>query len=236
MLNTLKHYILLSICGVDEKQQSIARKAGRVGIEPERFSEPASPETLERVATRLRERNIGVTIVSEESEARAAVLQRIPAGAEVHAGKSKSLADIGVTPILAEEGKFAYLRNVFLKMDRRTQMREIRKLIAAPDYMLGSVNAVTEGGILVTASATASQLGPYASGGEHVILVVGSQKIVPDLDAALRRIREYVLPWEDAQVRGMVPTGSFVGKILLIEREWVAGRIEVILVQQPIGM
>jgi hypothetical protein len=102
--------------------------------------------------------------------------------------------------------------------------------------MLGSVNAVTEAGVLVAASATASQLGPYAGTAGKVMLVVGSQKIVPDLEAALRRIREYVLPWEDAQVRKVVPTGSFVGKILIIEREWVAGRMSVILVRQPIGI
>jgi hypothetical protein len=65
---------------------------------------------------------------------------------------------------------------------------------------------------------------------------VSSQKIVPDLEAALRRIREYVLPWEDAQVRKTVPTGSFVGKILIVEREWVNGRMTVILVRQPIGI
>jgi hypothetical protein len=123
-----------------------------------------------------------------------------------------------------------------MKMDRQTQGREIRKLIAAPDFMLGSANAVTEDGILVTASATAVQLGPYASSAGKVILVVGSQKIVPNLDTALQRIREYVLPWEDEQVRKMVPTGSFVGKILIVEREWMAGRTAVILVRKPIGV
>jgi hypothetical protein len=200
------------------------------------FSTPAPQEVLERVAVKLRERNVEAVVVSDESQARDAVLRRLPAGAEVHSGKSKTLQDIGVTPELAEEGKYNYLRNVYLKMDRQTQMREIRKLISAPDFILGSVNAVTQDGILVAASATASQLGPYASGGGKLILVVGSQKIVPNLDAALQRIREYVLPWEDAQVRLTVPTGSFVGKILIIEREWIAGRIEVILVRKPIGI
>jgi hypothetical protein len=69
-----------------------------------------------------------------------------------------------------------------------------------------------------------------------VILVVGSQKIVPDLDTALRRIREHVLPWEDAQVRKVMHSGSFVGKILIVEREWVSGRMTVILVRQQIGI
>jgi hypothetical protein len=207
-----------------------------VSSEAGHFGEPASPEALERVAARLRERTIEVSVVSDAAQARDLVLQRLPAGAEVHAGKSKTLQDIGLTPVLADGGTYNYLRNAYLKMDRSTQMREIRKLISAPDFMLGSVNAVTEDGILVVASATASQLGPYASGGGKVILVVGSQKIVPNLDAALARIREYVLPWEDAQVRPVVPTGSFVGKILMIEREWIAGRIEVVLVRQPVGM
>ncbi|MGA2974309.1 MAG: LUD domain-containing protein [Spirochaetia bacterium] len=207
-----------------------------MSIERGQFSEPASPEVLQRVAVKLRERNVEAIVVSDELQARDAVLQRLPAGAEVHAGKSKTLQDIGITPELAQEGRYTYLRNLYLKMDRKTQMREIRKLIAAPDFMLGSVSAVTQEGILVAASATASQLGPYAAGGGKVILVVGSQKIVPNLDAALRRIREYVLPWEDAQVRPTVPTGSFVGKILIIEQEWIAGRIEVIFVQKPIGI
>jgi hypothetical protein len=200
------------------------------------FDEPTSAEVLERVAAELRARNIGAIVVSDASQARDAVLQRIPAGAEVHAGKSKTLMDIGVTPELSIESKYNYLRNTYLKMDRKTQMREIRKLIAAPDFMLGSVSAVTQDGILVAASATASNLGPYAYGGGKLILVVGSQKIVPNLDAALRRIREYILPWEDAQVRPTVPTGSFVGKILIIEQEWTAGRIDVILVRRAVGI
>jgi hypothetical protein len=215
----------------------VRRAAGEMAMSGEKdFSEPASPEVLERVAVKLKERNVEATIVSDASQARDEVLRRLPAGAEVHAGKSKTLQDIGVTPVLAEGGAYTYLRNVYVKMDRATQMREIRKLISAPDIMLGSVGAVTQDGILVAASATASQLGPYASGGGKVILVVGSQKIVPDLEGALRRIREYILPWEDAQVRPVVPTGSFIGKILIIEREWVSGRMEVIFVRQPIGI
>jgi hypothetical protein len=201
-----------------------------------RFTRAASRETLEKVAARLGERNIGAIIVADEPQARQAVLQRLPAGAEVHAGKSKTLQDIGVTPVLAEGSTYNYLRTVYLKMDRATQMREIRKLIAAPDFMLGSVSAVTVDGLLVAASATANQLGPYASGGGKLILVVGSQKVVADLDAALARIRDFILPWEDAQVRPLVPTGSFVGKILIIEREWIAGRIEVIIVEKPVGI
>lgn len=200
------------------------------------FTTPASEQTLQRVVTGLKGRNVEAVIVDTADEARRLVSERLPRGAEVYSGKSKTLQDAGITDVVQDPSAYDALRPRLLKMDRQTQAREIRKLIAAPDFMLGSVNAVTEDGILVAASATASQLGPYAYTAGKVILVIGSQKIVPDLETALRRIREYVLPWEDQQVRALVPTGSFVGKILIIEREWITGRVEVILVRNPIGM
>ena len=200
------------------------------------FSSPATEAMLQQVVSRLRERNIEAVVVDTGDDARKLVLERLPQGAEVHSGKSKTLQEAGILDLIQEPNRYDALRPRYLKMDRQTQGREIRKLIAAPDYMLGSVNAVTEDGILVAASATASQLGPYAATAGKVIFVVGSQKIVPYLEAALRRIRDYVLPWEDAQVRQMIPTGSFVGKTLIVEREWIAGRMAVILVRKPIGI
>jgi len=202
----------------------------------EDFDAPASEETIQRVAEKLRERNIEVVVVDNGDQAREVVLERLPKGAEVHSGKSKTLQDVGLFEAVNDSGEYDALRPRYLKMDRQTQAREIRKLISAPDFMLGSVQAITEDGVLVAASATSSQLGPYAMGAGKLILVVGSQKIVPDLDTALRRIREHVLPWEDAQVRKVLSTGSFVVKILIIEREWADGRTTVVLVREPVGI
>jgi L-lactate utilization protein LutC len=200
------------------------------------YMEQASDTKIEQVAEKIRERNIEVVIVKNGEEARQIVLERIPAGAEVHTGKSKTLKDAGIFDALQEPEKYDWLRTKFMKMDRKTQRREIRKLIAAPDFMLGSVQALTEDGILVISSATASQIGPYANTAGKVILVVGSQKIVPDLETAFQRMREHVQPWEEAQTRAAANMGTFVGKILLIEREWIKERTTLILVREPIGI
>ena len=200
------------------------------------FADPASEETIQRVAQRIRNRNIEVVVVDDGDLARKEVLERLPEGAEVHSAKSQTLKDAGIFDTIHDESRYDALRPRYLKMDRKTQAREIRKLIAAPDFMLGSVNAVTEEGILVVASASAGQIGPYASSAGKVILVVGSQKIVPDLETAVRRIHDYVMPWEDTQVRQVLNMGSFIGKTLLIEKEWVDGRMTVILVRQPLGI
>ena len=102
--------------------------------------------------------------------------------------------------------------------------------------MVGSVAAITDDGTLVAASATGSQLGSYAAGAGRVILVVGSQKIVPDLEAALRRIREVVFPWENAQVRARMGVDTVLEKILVIYGEWQTGRTTVVLVREPVGV
>jgi hypothetical protein len=199
------------------------------------FTAPATEDTLQQVVKKLGERNIEGILVDDGDDARRLVLEMLPKGAEVHSAKSKTLQDAGISEAIQDSNEYDALRPRYLKMDRQTQAREIRKMISAPDYMLGSVNALTTDGLLVVTSATGSQLGPYVAAGK-VILVVGSQKIVPDLETGLRRMREYVFPWEDEQVRQRVPGGTFVGKTLIIEQEWVAGRMEVILVRQPIGI
>lgn len=158
------------------------------------FTTPAPVAVIEKVAAAIRANNIDVRVVGTAEEARRAVLELIPKGAEVHSGKSKTLADVGLVEELFESDRYDSVRARYMKMDRQTQGREIRRLIAAPDYILGSVHAITESGDLVVASASASQLGPYASGAGRLILVAGSQKTVRDLDQALRRIDEHVFP------------------------------------------
>jgi hypothetical protein len=175
-------------------------------------------------------------VVDTGEATRRLVLAMVPEGAEVHSGKSKTLQDLGLFDELFESGRYDSVRGRYINMDRQTQAREIRKLISAPDYMLGSVQAVTESGDLVVVSASSSQLGAYASGAGRLILVVGSQKIVRDLDQALERIDEEVFPYEDALVRERLNVGTFIGKVLIIRREWVDGRVTVILVREPVGV
>jgi L-lactate utilization protein LutC len=200
------------------------------------FAAPASQAELESLAANLRSRNFEVVIVDTAADARAAVMERIPEGAQVHSGKSKTLEDAGVFKALMESEKYDFVRKRTLKMDRRTQAHEIRKLSAAPDVMLGSVQAVTEVGQLVVTSASGSQIGPYASGAGHLILVIGSQKIVPDLQSAFRRMEEYVFPWEDARLRETMGLGTMITRTLIIERDYNPGRTTIVLVREPIGV
>jgi len=192
-------------------------------------------DPLERLGAVLRSHHIEAVVVDTAADARTAVLAMVPDGAEVHSGKSKTLEDVGLYREIVESGRYDAIRPRLFAMDRQTQAREMRKLVAAPDVMLGSVAAVTEDGTLVAASATGSQLGPYAAGAGRLILIVGSQKVVPDLDAALRRIRDVAFPYENAQVRERLGVDTVLEKVLLIHGEWQPGRTTVVLVREPVG-
>jgi hypothetical protein len=200
------------------------------------FTRPASEATIDKVAAALTANNIEAVIVQDGAEARARVLERIPAGAEVHTPKSKTIEDTGLFTELNDSGRYNAVRPRYLKMDRATQGDEIRKLFATPDWMVGSVQALTEDGTLVTVSYSGSQIGPYAASAGHVLLVVGSQKIVPDLDTAMTRIREVAFPYENARLMSELGVPTKIAKVLQIHLEARPGRTTVFLVREPVGV
>ena len=205
--------------------RSIRRRFGTLGDEAR----------VSRTAAALEANGISVLRAANAAEAKRIVLGLIPDGSQVHHGASQSLETSGIVEEIDKSGRYEPLRPRIWGMDRKTQADEIRRLTSAPDVMLGSVHAVTESGSLLTASASGSQLGPYVSGAGRVILVVGTQKIVSDLEEGLRRINEYVFPLEDARALAAYGVHSGVNKVLIINRELGPGRITVVFVDEVLG-
>ena len=199
------------------------------------FATTADDASIKRATSALEANGISVFRAADASEARQIVLDLIPAGSQVHHGASETLEVTGITDEIEKSGRYEPLRPQIWSMDRATQADEIRRLSASPEVMLGSVHAVTESGSLVAASASGSQLGPYASGAGRVILVVGTQKVVPTLEDGLRRIDDYVFPLEDARAQAAYGIHSGVNKILIINREITPGRITVVVVDEVLG-
>jgi hypothetical protein len=202
----------------------------------EAFAVPASPDAVDRAAEALRTHGIDARIVDDGAQARELLLSLVPEGVEVGEGASATLDQIGVTEVIEKSGRFDAIRPRTRSMDRATQMREIRKLGAAPDVQINSVAAVTEDGRIVIASMTGSQLGPIVFGAGRVILVIGSQKVVPDLATAFRRVEEYSYPIEDAKIQEAFGRHSAINKMLILNAEFAPGRITAILVRQPVGV
>jgi hypothetical protein len=200
-----------------------------------RYGTVADDASVKRATAALEANGITVLWARDAAEARRIVLDLIPEGAQVSHGASQSLEVAGIIEAIEKTDRYELLRPRLRSMDRKTQADEIRRLGAAPDVMLGSVHAVTETGSLIAASMGGSQLGPYVSGAGRVILVVGTQKIVPDLEEGLRRVNEYAFLLEDARAQLAYGIHSAVNKVLIINREVVPGRITVVFVDQVLG-
>ena len=199
------------------------------------FSRVATKDQIRAVASALKGNGITCIVVDSAEEARRVVQSTLPVGAEVYNNTSSTLEVIGVAEDIERSGLYQPLRPRLYQMDREMQGREMRQLSASPDWVVGSVHALTEEGSLLVASASGSQLGPIASGAGHVVLVVGAQKIVPDLDTGLRRIDEYCFPLEDRRARLAYGVPSGVNNILIINKVITPGRITVILVNESLG-
>jgi len=199
------------------------------------FSRLAPTQTIRAVAGELEHSGITTRVVDSGEEARQAVRSLLPVGAEVYNNTSVTLEVIGVAEDIERSGLYQPLRPRLYQMDREMQAREMRQLSAAPDWVVGSVHAVTEAGSLLISSASGSQLGPIVSGAGHLILVIGGQKIVRDLNTGLRRVYEYCFPLEDLRARQAYGVPSGVNNLLVINKAVAPGRITAILVNDLLG-
>jgi len=194
----------------------------------------ATKQSVEKTIAALKANGIEAVFVNDGAEAKKKALEMIPKGTEVMNMTSVTLDTIGLPKELNESGKFNSVRAQL--MDKNVSAREKKMLGAAPEWVVGSVHAVTENGEVLVASNSGSQLPAYAYGSDHVVWIVGTQKIVKDLEEGRKRIYEYVLPLESERAKKAygVP-GSFVSKLLVFNREVSAGRITVIFVGEVLG-
>jgi len=200
------------------------------------FGKTADDATVERTATALREKGYAVHVVDTARAAKDLIVSLLPEGAEVSQGASETLEEIGVTAEM-ESGRYDNVRLHTRSMDRTTPegIRAMRKLGVGPDYYVNSAHALTEDGTIVIASNTGSQLAPIAFGAGEVIFAIGTQKIVPDLETAFRRIEERSLPLENARMQKIYAVNSHIRKLLIIRSESRQGRITVVLIKEPVG-
>jgi phenylalanyl-tRNA synthetase alpha subunit len=192
--------------------------------------------TIEKTIAGLRERNFNPVLVADREEALEKLKQMIPSGAEVMTGSSITLEEIGFINLLIG-GRHPW-RNwkdrIFAEKGPEKQM-DMRRASTTAGYFIGSVQAVAETGEVVGVDASGSRQGGYVYGARNVIWVVGANKIVPDLDGAFQRLREHIVPLEDARMKKTGAPGTFVGKMVVYEREGQPQRISTILVKEKLG-
>lgn len=200
-----------------------------------KFSKLASDATVAKVVSALEKNGVKAIVVENGDQAKEKVLEMLPEGAEVFTMTSQTAEAISLAKEINESKKYNSVRNKLMAMDRNTQGREMTRLGSSPEFVVGSVQAVTVNGQLLIASATGSQLSAEAYSGAKVIFLVGIQKIVKDTEEGLKRIYEYSYPLENERAQKAYGMKSGVNKILIINKEIASGRITVIFVKEKLG-
>lgn len=197
----------------------------------------ATQEQIDLTVAALKTNGIDSCVAKDGADAKAKVLEILPKGAEVMTMTSVTLDTLGISKEINESGAYDSVRAKFATMDSKTQGREMKKLGSAPEYVVGSVHAVTQDGKVVIVSNTGSQLPAYVYGADKVVWVVGTQKITKDLEEARKRIGEYVLPLESERANKAynMTFGSNIRKELVLNSEGTAGRITIIFVPEVVG-
>jgi len=199
----------------------------------------ANDDSIKKTVDALAQNGIDAIIVKDKESAKKKVLELLPKDAEVMTMTSVTLDETGITEAVNNSEKYNSVKNKLMKLDRTKDGAEMQKLGAAPEWTIGSVHAVTEDGKVVVVSNSGSQLPAYAYASTHVIWVVGTQKIVKNLDDAQKRIHDYILPLETKRARiayGLPDTwDSNVSKILIIAKEVAPKRLTIVFVKEKLG-
>jgi L-lactate utilization protein LutC len=201
----------------------------------DKWTKLSSKETIEKTIKALKKNNIDVYFVETEEEAKRKALDLIPEKARVLASQSQTLEKIGLADFIDNSGGFVSVRKEYMALDREKDADKIRIARSTPDVVIGSVHAVTEKGEVMIASNMGNQLAAYAYGAKKVIWVIGTQKIVKNLDMGFERIYEHSLPLESERLKKLYGVESNVSKILIYNREPFPNRTALIVVNRVLG-
>ena len=194
----------------------------------------ADDDVIDKTLEALRSHGFEVFVIQNSEEARRKIEELIPAGSEVMDASSTTLQQIGISKDILENGRYRSLRKEILSMNSKDVRDAMRRKASSADYGIGSVQAITQDGKMVVASASGSQVALYAYGAANLIIVAGANKVVSDLNDAFKRIHEHAIPLEDERAKKAYGTGTSLNKILIMEKER-PGRIKIVLVKEALG-
>ncbi len=197
------------------------------------FGDLPAMDVIDRTIAALRGKGYNVMFAENGREAKAKAIDLIPPGVEVMNTTSMTLSAVSMADEVLNSGRYQSVRQTWKAMNNR--VKDIHRCEVVQDWVIGSMHALTEDGVLMVASKTGSQLGSYAYGAFHVLWVIGAQKIVKDVNEGFKRIFEHSLPLEVARAQEAYGTGSSVGKVLIFYQEAVKERINIILVNEALG-
>jgi len=206
------------------------------GVDATRWNKAPTEIEITSTAKALGDRGIKVVRVDEGSRALKALREIIPMGATVMNGSSTTLVEIGYDDLM-RDGQHGWvdLHKAILAENDAQKRADLRRQSLFADYFISGCNAISQSGEIVACDATGSRVGAWHFSSKKLILVSGVNKIVPNLEAALSRVRDFVFPLENQRVGKVSGNRSHMNKWVILAGEPVAGRTTLILIDKILG-
>jgi L-lactate utilization protein LutB len=184
----------------------------------------------------LQKRGIRVIHAENGEKALELLITLIPPGSEVMNGSSTTLIEIGY-PEYVRSGRSGWkdLHDVVTAENDDMKRSDLRRKSLTAEYFISGANAIAQTGEMVGCDKTGSRVGAWPFAAKNLMLVAGINKIVPTLDAAFQRVREYTCPLEDARAMRAYGTPTRIGKCVILAHEMNEGRTTLILVNEILG-
>lgn len=210
------------------------------------FLNEATKLRAQTIIKGLEKRNMEGVFCETKEDALAKALSYIEEGSSVTWGGSMSISEIGLMDAV-KNGNYEIIdRSVAKNYD---EQREIFSKAVLADYYLMSSNAITLDGELINIDGTGNRVACLTYGPKNVIMIVGMNKVVNDVEDGIKRVRNFASPPNTLRL-GLKTPCSMTGRcgdcygdtcicsqIVVTRRQSAAmrGRIKIILVGESLG-
>lgn len=204
---------------------------------------------LEELKIQLEKNNFEVFLAATAEKAGELVMQRLlpESGAKTVAyGGSMTMKAAGLHDALSTLEGVEVLRPDAPNLSNEEKIELRRKGLLADFYVSGT-NAVTEDGHLVNLDMIGNRVAAITFGPKQVVILVGRNKIVPDLNAAMYRIKEYAAPVNSMRLDFATPCiktshcedckspQRICNSWAITEKSFPKGRIKIVLINEELG-
>lgn len=204
----------------------------------------AMAKQAETIIKNLEKRNMEGYYFDTAAECTRAILDAIPSGSVISWGGSESVKESGLMDGI-HNGDYKLIDRFAAKTPEESRTLYSQAVLA--DYYLMSSNAITLDGELINIDGNGNRVACLIQGPSHVILVVGMNKVVTDIESGIARVRNMASPANAIRLNKNIPcavTGTchdclapecFCNQIVVTRRSGHPGRIKVYLVGESLG-
>ncbi len=172
------------------------------------------------------------------------VLEIIPPAALVGIPGSTSVRQLGLPKLLKERGN----RIIDVTAPSDLPADQVLRQTLSTDVILASSNALTLDGKLVNIDMMGNRIMAMVFGPKKVVLVIGTNKLVRDVDEAIKRIKNVIAPYHAATKGARTPCAvkgectdcnspdRICGITTIIERKPIMTEMNIIVVGEDLGL